>query len=193
MKIHVSLTMLSALLLISSSRVFSADNKLVNGGFEDSVSINTPADAEFRSVGSWKLGDNLLYPEGWGLHHIYVGELSLVQENVHSGLFAAKITNGCVFSAFPATEGSKFIATFWARGNGRLNIMLFQSEVDADGALLQSLPTTELESIELKNEWKEYAIEIEAEASEVNSIALAFRAEEIVWLDDVVVTDQAPK
>jgi hypothetical protein len=130
-------------------------------------------------------------PTGWSLHHAQKGRLTLVGEDVKSGDVACKVEGGgWIHSAFPANADARINISFWAKGEGKVRVMIFQYEHDASDAVVQFLETVELETIEPGGEWKEYKMQHHFSIPAVNRAHIAFDVQGVAVLDAVKIVEQ---
>jgi hypothetical protein len=180
--------LLTAFLSLPVTMHANEENLLVNGDFEQVDQI-TPEEKERRNIGQWVLGNTPeLLPSQWALHEAHAGTITMVSDDVRSGLYALKVQSGWVYNGFRCPPEPLLKISFKAKGTGRVRVMLFQYEKGLDGAVLQFLPTAEVKTIELIDEWKEYTFEHQVDQPDANDIALALDVAETMLVDDIVVS-----
>ncbi len=152
-----------------------------NGGFEVAnemkelpkgwVSGNTPA----------------LMPAVWCLHD-EKATATIVTNDVHSGKNAWKIEKGRVVNYLPTLTGDNLHIEFWAKGTGKLTLMLIQYTKPSNGGS-RFIGTDYLAEIDLTPEWKLYEFDHTITRKETQQAGLAFAAGAVMIIDDVA----APK
>ncbi len=163
---------------------------LTNGGFEKIGEVNTDADRDFYSVGKWELGNTpAIFPVRWSLHDAHPGKLTLVNDDVHSGKWAAKVERGWIYQGVDVGEGASLKISFWAKGEDSLKAMLFQYRQEA-GEVKDFLETVELETFPLQGDWQKYTIEYVLTSPSVNHVAIALDVQGEAILDDVFIEEK---
>ncbi|MCG2661675.1 MAG: DUF4838 domain-containing protein [Kiritimatiellae bacterium] len=154
---------------------------LKNGGFEKIT------EREAMPKKGWVSGNTpVILPDGWSLHDHYAGMLTMTEDDVHSGKLACELEKGWITAYFDANTGDTLHVEFWAKGNGSINLMLFQYSRNAEGN--RSFMTTETinNKIKLSSEWKRYAFDYKIRKENTASVGLTFGAADgAVLLDDV--------
>jgi hypothetical protein len=192
MKTAVTLkAIIVAAVSFSMPAILMADNLLINGDFEQTVEISTDADRQRYLVEGWELGsEHPRLPSGWALHHAHKGRLTLVEKDVKSGSLACMVEGGgWIHAGFPVNSDAGLNVTFWAKGDGKVRMMLFQYETDSTGSVIQFLETVELETIQLGGEWKEYKIAHQFSIPAVNRADIAFDVQGMAVLDAVDIQE----
>ncbi len=184
-------TIIIAAASFTSSALLMADGMLANGDFEETVEISTDADRQRYQAEGWELGNvPPRLPSGWSLHHTHKGRLTLVEENVKSGGVACMVEGGgWIHAGFPVNADSRLNITFWAKGDGKVRVMLFQYEYDSNGSVAQFLETAELETVQLNGEWKEYKMTHQFSLPAVNRADIAFDVQGAAVLDAVNIQE----
>jgi hypothetical protein len=187
-KNRLFLPLFATVVCMSSLTPGGAEESLLsNGGFEE-VNHVTPDTRDSYNIGAWTLGNQPeLLPKNWFLHEAHPGTISMISEDVRFGQYACKIDQGWIYSGFRCSPDSVLKFSFWAKGSGRVKVMLFQYDKGADGSIAQFLPTAEIGSVELTDEWKHYTLELRPDHPDVNDAALAFAVAESMSIDDIVV------
>ena len=180
---------------LSSPVFLMADNLLLNGDFEETVEISTDADRQRFQGDGWKLGNEPpRLPSGWALHDAHKGRLTLVEEDAKSGGLACKVEGGgWIHAPFPVNSDSLINITFWAKGEGKVGVMIFQYEHDSSDAVIQFLETAQLETVQLDGEWKEYKMQHLFSTPAVNRAHIAFDVQGAAVLDAVSIEEQGAK
>lgn len=170
------------------SGAFGSDlNEIENGDFETLITSVDDASKERYSQWGWTFGnDPILLPTGWSLHDAHPGKLSIVEENVHSGINACQIDNGWIHYLFPVVSGDNLEIQIWARGEGSIEVMLFQYEEAPEGGH-RPLETEVLPKIVLSGEWEKHTFSVPVTLPSVARMALAFGVNGTAVVDDVVV------
>jgi hypothetical protein len=160
--------------------VFGSQPPLVqNGGFEQATEVKT--------LGKWTSGNSPpLLPTGWKPHEAYVGTLTMVTGDVHSGKQACKVEKGWITSYFAANTGDTLHIDFWAKGEG-VELLLFQYGKNAEGGR-QFVGTVGIGKTPLTSEWKRYSLDFTLQKEKVSFVGLTFAAGNVFILDDVSVT-----
>jgi hypothetical protein len=150
-----------------------------NGGFEQATEVQT--------LGKWTSGNSPpLLPTGWKPHEAYVGTLTVVTDDVHSGKQACKVEKGWITSYFAANTGDTLHIDFWAKGEG-VELLLFQYGKNAEGGR-QFVGTVGIGKTPLTSEWKRYSLDFTLQKEKVSFVGLTFAARNVFILDDVSVT-----
>jgi hypothetical protein len=160
--------------------VFGSNPPLVqNGGFEQALEVKT--------LGKWLSGNSPpLLPAGWKPHETYVGTLTVVTGDVHSGKQACKVEKGWITSYFAANTGDRLHVDFWAKGEG-VDLLLFQYGKNAEGGH-PFVGTAGIGRTPLTPAWKRYTFDFTVQQEKISYVGLTFAATSVFVLDDVSVT-----
>lgn len=179
--------LLAGVLYGASSALGDDLNEIENGDFETLITSVDDASKERYAQWGWTFGnDPILLPTGWNLHDAHPGKLTIVEENVHSGMSACQIDTGWIHYLFPVAAGDNLEIEIWARGEGFIEVMLFQYEEAPEGGH-RPLETEVLSRIVLSGEWEKHTYSVPVTLPSVARMALAFGVNGTAVMDDVVV------
>jgi hypothetical protein len=169
----------------------SEPSPLQNGGFETVQELKDDK-AKARFLRGWESGnDPVLAPLSWSLHESHPGKITIVTDGAHSGKNACKIEKGWMHNMFAAATDEKLRIEFWAKGQGAVQVMLFQYEESAEGKL-KNVPTATLGTAQLTEQWTKYRFDQTIITPDVKRVALSLAAGGTLILDDVSVQKAKP-
>lgn len=164
---------------------------LENGGFEVLRELQND-DERASFLQGWTSGNNpVLRPEGWSMHDAHAGIVKITDNDAHSGKHAIEIQDGWFHQVFAAETEDTLLIEFWAKGEGNVQVMLFQYGADSAGQM-QSIPTAALGTVQLDGEWTKSSFDYPIVEPGVKKVALAFAVQGTLVLDDVTVEKSRP-
>lgn len=177
-----------AALLCGAARLWAAEPALVNGGFEDSVTVQGAASGD-AGFGPWALAGGSRAPAAWTMNPAFPGELSWVEDGAHGGrAFVRLRANGRRGSAHMyqpcpgLVAGECYRLSLWVRG-GPAHMEAY--EYRANG----SITTPRVLSAEGGPTWHEVRSLYSPAGDDLKGVALAIVAEQggTLDVDDVSV------
>jgi len=170
--------------------VFGTEGIIQNGGFEDIMTLDTERLLERYDRPGWHHGNSPpRLPRRWFLHGGHPGTATVVTDGVHSGQRAWKIEDGWVQQSMASrfAPNGKLRIQFWARGEGRLTVAIYQYEQKADGNW--SFDKTKVVGTDdLGAAWQRHDFGYTHGPDDPPKASLAFWIEGQAILDDVFVT-----
>lgn len=164
---------------------------LENGGFEVLKELQNE-DEKASFLQGWTSGNNpVVRPEGWSMHDAHTGVVTVTDSGAHSGKHALEVQDGWFHQVFAAETDDELQVEFWVKGEGNVQVMLFQYGVDSSGQM-QSIPTATLGTVQLDGEWTKSSFDYTIVEPGVKKVALAFAVQGTLILDDVTVKKSKP-
>ena len=176
--------------------VFGAEGVIQNGGFEDVITLDTPALVKRYGRAGWRYGHTPpQLPRRWFLHGGHPGTATVVTDGAHAGRRAWKVDGGWVQQSMAGRipPNATLRIAFWARGTGTLKVALYQYKTTAAGK--RTFHRTEMVgTVKLAPAWRRHLVSYKHAPSDPPAASLAFWVTGSATLDDVSVRiEEAPK
>ena len=169
--------------------VFGAEGIIQNGGFEDIVTLDSPALLKRYGRAGWRYGHTPpRLPRRWFLHGGHPGKATVVTEGVHRGRHAWQVDNGWVQQRMAGRldPNATLRIRFWARGQGRLTVAVYQYKGGARG--IRTFDKTKVVgAVDLGPAWQHHDLRYTHGPDDPPNGSLAFWIKGQATLDDVSV------
>ncbi len=161
---------------------------IANGGFEDTVTLDSAALIKRYGAGTWKFGNTPpLAPKNWQLHYAGGRMATVLTEGAYAGKQSLQIDGGIIMNDMTVMmkEGAKLRISFVARGKGKITVNIYHYSIDPGNGAQSIFKVTKVGELELTPEWKPWALDYVHPAGYPQIMKLAIGIDGQAAIDEV--------